>query len=107
MNDMEVEQRVRKYLLDSRKFYGSPETLTSDYRLIEKGVLDSVGIFEMLFFLEEHYSIQIGDKDLTPENFGSLKTIAKLVAAKAGACCSSSSITFSRVPPGMNPLRWP
>jgi acyl carrier protein len=82
---MEVEQRVRQYLLDSRKFYGSPETLTSDYRLIEKGVLDSLGLFEMVSFLEGHYGIQIEDQDIVPENFGSLKAIAKLVAAKAGA----------------------
>ncbi len=82
---MQVEQRVRQYLVDSRKFYGSPETLTSDYRLIEKGVLDSVGIFEMLFFLESHYGVQIGDQDLIPDNFQTLRAIAKLVAAKAGA----------------------
>jgi acyl carrier protein len=84
MNELEVEQRVRQYLVDNRKFYGSPDTLTSDYRLIDKGVLDSVGIFEMLFFLEDQFGIKIDDQDLSPQNFGSLRAIAKLVTAKAG-----------------------
>lgn len=84
MNDMEVEQRVRQYLVDNRRFHGSPETLTSDYRLIDKGVLDSMGIFEVISFLESQYGIQIEDQDIVPDNFESLKSIAKLVAAKAG-----------------------
>ena len=83
MNDMEVEQRVRRYLVDNPRFYGSPETITSDYPLIEKGILDSMGIFEVVSFLENHYGIQIDDQDIVPENFESLKAIAKLVAAKA------------------------
>jgi acyl carrier protein len=84
MNDMEVEQRVRQYLVDNRRFHGPPEILTSDYRLIDKGVLDSMGIFEVISFLENQYGIQIEDQDIVPDNFGSLKSIAKLVAAKAG-----------------------
>ena len=82
MNAMEVEQRVRQYLVDSLKFRGSPETLTPDFRLIEKGVLDSMGLYEMVSFLEDHFGIQVEDQDIVPENFQSVSAIAKLVAVK-------------------------
>lgn len=84
MNDMEVEQRVRQYIVDNLRFYGSPETLTADYRLIDNDVLDSMGIFEMIAFLEDHYGIEVEDNDLVPENFESIKAISTLVAAKTG-----------------------
>jgi acyl carrier protein len=82
MNDLEVEQRVRQYLVGNHRFHGTPEALSSDYRLIERGVLDSMGIFEVVSFLENHYGIQIEDQDLVPQNFESLKAISKLVTKK-------------------------
>ena len=79
---MEVEQRVRQYIVDNLRFYGSPETLTADYGLIDNDVLDSMGIFEVISFLEDHYGIEVEDQDLVPENFESIKAISTLVAAK-------------------------
>lgn len=79
---MEVEQRVRQYIVDNLRFYGSPNTLTPDYRLIDNDVLDSMAIFEMISFLEDHYGIMIEDHDLVPENFECLQAITTLVQAK-------------------------
>lgn len=79
---MEVEQRVRQYIIDNLRWYRSPESLTPDYRLIDNDVLDSMAIFEVISFIEDHYRIQVEDQDLVPENFESIKAIAALVAAK-------------------------
>ena len=81
---MEVEQRVRQYIVDNLRFYGPPDTLTSDYRLIDNDVLDSMAIFEVISFLEDNFGIVVEDNDLVPENFESLKAIANLVTEKAG-----------------------
>jgi acyl carrier protein len=83
MTETEIEQRVRQYIVNNLRFFGSPETLTSDYRLIDKGVLDSMAIFELISFLEDNYGIEVEDRELATENFESLNAIAKLVAAKA------------------------
>lgn len=79
---MEVEQRVRQYLVSNLRWFGSPDSLTSDYRLIDNDVLDSMAIFEVISFIEDQYGIQVEDQDLVPENFESIKAIAALVAAK-------------------------
>jgi acyl carrier protein len=83
ITEAEIEQRVRQYIVGNLRFFGSPETLTSDYRLIDKGVLDSMAIFEVISFIEDTYGIQVEDRELGTENFESLSAIAKLVAAKA------------------------
>jgi acyl carrier protein len=81
---MDIEQRVRQYIVDNLQWYGSPETLTPDYRLIDNDVLNSMAIFEMVAFIEEAYAIEVEDQDLVPENFESIKAIARLVSEKTG-----------------------
>ena len=51
--------------------------------LIETGVIDSLGIFQLVAFLEEHFGVTIGDEEITPENFGSVLAIERLVAARS------------------------
>jgi acyl carrier protein len=79
---MEAEQRVRQYLVDNLKWLGSPAGLTPDYRLIDNDVLDSMGIFEMISFIESDFGIDVEDDDLVPENFESIAAIARLVSNK-------------------------
>jgi len=50
--------------------------------LIDSGVVDSLGIFQLVAFLEERFGITIGDEEITPENFGSIAAIERLVAAR-------------------------
>ena len=50
--------------------------------LIDTGVVDSLGIFQLIAFLEERFGIKIGDEEITPENFGTIAAIDRLVAAR-------------------------
>ena len=73
------EHAIRQFLIDSRRWLGAPAALSTDLRLIENDVLDSLGIFETIAFLEDHFAIQVEDDDLLPENFETLKAISQLV----------------------------
>lgn len=42
---------------------------------VEAEALDSIDIMTLVELLEEHFSIQIGGKDIIPENFRNVKTI--------------------------------
>ena len=50
--------------------------------LYEAGILDSVGIIELVSFLEEKYGIQIENNEITIEKFGSVNKMAKLIIDK-------------------------
>lgn len=59
---------------------GSP--LGDDTPLIESGIVDSLGIMKLLKYLEDSFSIRIGDDELRPENFETPGRIASLVEQK-------------------------
>jgi acyl carrier protein len=53
----------------------------SDYgeKIFESGLLDSFGIIELVFALEQQFQIKINTEDLTVQNFSSVIEISKLV----------------------------
>jgi acyl carrier protein len=52
---------------------------------MEEGVIDSTGILELVFFLEETFGFSVEDDELVPENMDSLQNIARFVDRKLNA----------------------
>ena len=50
--------------------------------LLESGVLDSLGILEVVSFLEQEFGLQIQDDELLPENFQSVESLSSFVLNK-------------------------
>jgi acyl carrier protein len=79
---MTTRDDVRAFILDELVFAGSRDDLTDDYPLLERAVLDSNGLMQLVTFLEEHCSIMIDDEDLVPDNFGTIAGISAFVDGK-------------------------
>jgi methoxymalonate biosynthesis acyl carrier protein len=58
--------------------------VSPDEPIIENGVLTSLQTVELVTFLEERFDIIVEDEEFDEENFGSVETIAGLVASKTG-----------------------
>jgi len=56
--------------------------LTDEDSLLDAGVIDSLGILDLVGFLEETFGIQASDEDLNPENFDSIATLVRFVESK-------------------------
>jgi acyl carrier protein len=63
-----------------------PQTdLASDESLIQGGIVDSLGIFLLIGFLEERFGIKVEPQDVVIENFETVGAIANLVELRSGA----------------------
>jgi len=56
--------------------------VADDTRLLESGVVDSLGILDVVAFLERTFRIKIHDEELLPENFGSIHDLSVFVSRK-------------------------
>lgn len=79
-----IEQRLRNFIISELSWNGSAQKLTDDYPLIEGGVIDSLGIFQLVSFVESDFGMEVDDEELVPENFGTIGAIARLVETKQG-----------------------
>ncbi len=73
---------LQDFITRELKWNGRPGQLRPDFGLIENHVIDSMGLYMLVSFVEEHFGVQVRDEDLIPENFGTLGAIATLVERK-------------------------
>jgi len=80
-----TEERIRKFLLEELQLKDSRAELTDDLPLIEGHVIDSLDMLKLVALIEEEFGIDVEDEDLVPDNFASIREIAKFVDSKRGA----------------------
>lgn len=80
---MNVEDEIRDFVVKELGFRGSPAELTSEFPLIEHGVLNSMGILQVVGMVEDRFGVEIADEELVRQNFETIGSIAHLVEAKA------------------------
>jgi len=56
--------------------------------LLDSGLLDSIGIFELVTFIEDTFGIKVDDAAIVPENFENVKLIAAFVDRTRAAAAS-------------------
>jgi len=77
-----VEERIRQFIIDTFSVDGQDGALTPDMPLIESGIMDSMGVVEVVEFLEDEFDIEIDDEEIVPENMNSIGGLAQFVEAK-------------------------
>lgn len=77
-----ILRRVRDYVKATFMYTRPDAELRSDEALIGSGIVDSMGVMELIEFLEAEFGIAIGDDEITEENLGTLDTIRAFVVAK-------------------------
>lgn len=75
---------VRAYIVDRFLFGQGADRLQDTDSFLERGLIDSTGILEVVMFVEQRYGIKVTDDELVPDNLDSISRIAAFVARKQG-----------------------
>ena len=74
---MNVEEQLVRYF----KKHADAD-VAHDTPLVEHGVIDSMGVMELIAFIESTYDLQLDMDDLTIENFATINDIKNLIVMK-------------------------
>lgn len=79
MHPSMVETRIEKFI--STQFNVSPTDPGFDREadLFENGYVDSVGVVELLGFLQEEFGVEVPDDDILTDDFSNITGIARIV----------------------------
>ena len=81
VKDSAAAERVRGFVLE--KFPQAKKLgLRDTDKLLESGLIDSLGILDLVAFLESEFHVHVTDDELLPENFQSVEAIVKFVERK-------------------------
>jgi acyl carrier protein len=78
---MDYRQEIRVFIVENF-LYGDGQLLDDEGSLLEKGIMDSTGILELIAFLEQTFEIQVNDEEIVPDNLDSLVRIEKFLKGK-------------------------
>lgn len=81
--DVNIKDQVREFIREQLAPAKGITSFTDDESLMENGVIDSLGIFRLVTFLEETFGVRIGDEEISADNLQSVDTIEQLVIRKS------------------------
>jgi acyl carrier protein len=85
---MSIENKIRKFI-EENFILEEEDNLGDEDSLLEKGIIDSTGVLELVAFLEESYHFKIKDEELVPENLDSIKNISQFIQNKLSFSCEA------------------
>lgn len=74
--------KLRQYIAHNLLFSDDGFTYDDDASLLEAGIVDSLGVMELVLFVEEAFGVKVEDQDVTPDNFDSINKLADYVCSR-------------------------
>lgn len=81
---MSTSERVRQFI-ETNFYIADKSQLLDDTSLLEKGMVDSTGIMEVVTFLESEFGVKVDDTEILPENLDSIARISAFVGRKTAS----------------------
>jgi len=77
-----IEAKIRDYILENYLFTDEQSELNSSDSFLDKGIIDSTGIMEVIMFLDEEFGVSVEDDEMIPENLDSVDNLVKFINSK-------------------------
>lgn len=78
----QIEKELRQFVIDNFLFGQGDVQLENDDSFMERGIVDSTGVLELVAFLEKKYQIKVEGKDLIPDNLDSITNLRRFLEKK-------------------------
>ncbi len=80
---MEIKDQIRAFIT-SNFYVADASKLRDDDSFLDRGIVDSTGVLEVIAFLEKTFDIVVDDDEMLPENLDSISRVAAFVGRKKG-----------------------
>ena len=77
-----LKDQIREFIMENLAHAKGITSFGDDENLMESGVVDSLGIFRIVSFLEEEMRVRVSDEEINAETLQSVNSIEQLVLRK-------------------------
>jgi acyl carrier protein len=77
---MALEEEIRLFIAEN--FIVSESLLSNEDSLTQTGIIDSLGVLELVAFLEKRFSVHVTEAETLPENLDSVNNIVRYIEGK-------------------------
>lgn len=85
MTKTDIISQLRGFIEETFLYMRPDFELGEDDSLMGKGIVDSMGVMEVIAFIDEELGVTVADADVTEQNLGTLNAIANYVITRRQA----------------------
>ena len=83
-NQPNLEAEIRKFISENMLFSADGFNYDDNDSLLEAGIVDSIGVMELVTFVGQTYKITVPPEDISPDNFDSINRLANYIRQRQG-----------------------
>lgn len=80
----DARSALRRLILEDYLFTVDESALSDDMSFLEEGILDSMGILEIMMFLEDEFQVTVREDEMIPDNLDSIENLLVYIERKKG-----------------------
>lgn len=77
-----IKNQIKSFVIDNFLFGQIEFEFDTADSLLEKGIVDSTGVLELVTFIEETFAFIVADDEITPDNLDSIDNMALYISRK-------------------------
>jgi acyl carrier protein len=82
IDQSQIEPAIRDFIAVNLLYSKEGFTYPDDASLLREGIIDSLGVAELVAFVQTRFAVQVDQQDVRPENFDSVSKLAAFVRRK-------------------------
>lgn len=82
---MEIKNTLKNYIVTEIMHEKEMGVLGDDTALIEDGIIDSMGLIELVLFIEKQFGVAVAEEEMDIDNFKSVNALADFIQGKMTA----------------------
>jgi acyl carrier protein len=83
MSESDVLQQTKAFLVENFMYMRRNSELRDDDSLLRTGVITSLGVMELVDWVESTFGLRVEPSEITEQNFDSPRSIARFVVSKS------------------------
>ena len=78
-----IKDKLRLYILENFLFTDDQSELNNEDSFMDQGIIDSTAILELIFFMEEEFSVKVETEEMIPDNLDSINKVTRFIESKS------------------------
>ena len=79
---MTIKEQLKDYIAKNLLFSDDGFKYDDNASFLEEGIVDSIGVLELVAFVDETFGVEVEDHEVTPDNFDSVNKLAIYIQDK-------------------------
>jgi len=86
LTESSIKIKVKEFIKENFLLNSDCKTLDDTDSLLQKGIIDSTGVLELVAFIEQTFKFRVEDEELMPDNLDSINKLVIFIKSKLAAC---------------------